>query len=218
MKNQIPKWAKPYLTKDQQQEIIDLIKQVESKTNGEILPVIANKSTEAPFLFYFNLSVAIIIVLIIDSLLYMYTQLPMDSYIYSLLAAPILAFILGKSEKWIRFVIPKVYQQKCVDEKAMLSFYHNITEQTQFQTGVLIYVSLLEHQVEILADKAIAEKVPPETWQIIVDKFIERIKAGEFFEGLKQSLLDAAEPLEEHFPKSEGNQNEIKNVVIFHQH
>ena len=79
MKKQIPKWAKPYLTKDQQQEVIDLIKQVEMKTNGEILPVIANKSTEAPFLFYFNLSVSIIIVLIIDSLLYMYTELPMDS-------------------------------------------------------------------------------------------------------------------------------------------
>lgn len=218
MKKTIPNWASQYITDEQQKEVIGIIKKVESKTNGELLPIVANKSTEAPFLYYFNLTIAIMLVLIADSILYFYTDLTLNSYIYSLLAAPFLAFLFSKSEAWTRFIIPKAYQKKCVHEKAMLSFYHNITEQTQFQTGILIYISLLEHQVEILADKSIAKKLPAETWQIIVDKFIEKIKNGEFYEGLKQALLDSSLPLEEHFPKTENNENEIHDVVIFHQH
>lgn len=218
MNHKVPSWAKVYLTNDQQKEIVELIKSVETKTNGELLPVIANKSTVAPFLFYFNLSIAIVLVLILDSLLYMYTSFSLNSYIYSLLAAPVLAIAMGRSERWFRFIVPTAYQKQCVHERAMLSFYHNITEQTQFQTGVLIYISLLEHQVEILADKSIAKKLPPETWQKIVDKFIAKIKAGEFYEGLKQSLIDSSVHLEEHFPKTSGNENEIHDIVIFHQH
>lgn len=218
MNSKVPTWATPYLNQQQQTEIINLIKKAETKTNGEILPIVANKSTVAPFLFYFNFSIAIILVLLADALSYLYYPLSLDFYIYNLIAAPFLAIIFGQSKKWFRYIVPQSYQKQCVHEKAMLSFYHNITEHTEFQTGVLIYVSVLEQKVEILADKAIAKKLPADIWQKIVNEFIVKIKSGEFFDGLKNAINECSQHLEEHFPKSDRNTNEIKDAVIFHQH
>lgn len=45
-------------------------------------------------------------------------------------------------------------------------------------TGILILVSLLEHRVQVLADKGINDRVPPGTWDGLVNGIIDGIRTG----------------------------------------
>lgn len=71
---------------------------------------------------------------------------------------------------------------------------------TEDNCGVLVYVNLADHQVEIIADRAINRKVTPEQWQRICGTMTEGFRQGDY----GRSTLDAIEQvnalLREHFP------------------
>jgi putative membrane protein len=80
---------------------------------------------------------------------------------------------------------------------------------THDRTGVLIYVSLRERRVQIIADTAIHAKVGTAFWDAEVKKIAEGIRAGRAAEGLASAILSIGERLAVHFPKHEGSQNEL---------
>src|SRR5690606_2803837 len=55
---------------------------------------------------------------------------------------------------------------------------------THGRTGILIYLSMCEHRAEIVADEAIASKVPPETWGEAMAAMLPHIKAGRRADGM----------------------------------
>lgn len=73
---------------------------------------------------------------------------------------------------------------------------------TEENCGVLVYINLADHQVEIVADRGIARCVPPEGWQTIcrtmTDGFAQRIYHDSAIAGLKQ--MNAL--LRTHFPEN----------------
>ncbi|MES2956989.1 MAG: TPM domain-containing protein [Pseudomonadota bacterium] len=85
---------------------------------------------------------------------------------------------------------------------------------TEANNGVLIYLLLAEHAIEIVADRGLARHVPPEQWQGIVAGMGEAFRAGRYEEGL-QTAVDAVDALLRlHFPLSAGtiNPNELPNA------
>src|SRR5262245_50345974 len=56
-------------------------------------------------------------------------------------------------------------------------------DQTREHTGVLIFVSIAEHHVEIIADTGINAVVPPGTWDQAVAAFVAEVRAGRVVEG-----------------------------------
>jgi len=82
---------------------------------------------------------------------------------------------------------------------------------TKSATGVVIYVSLFEHMVAVLGDRAISEKVTDADWQQVCDTVVRGMRAGRPAEGLAEGIAQCGDLLAKHFPVDKGDVNELTN-------
>jgi putative membrane protein len=83
--------------------------------------------------------------------------------------------------KWMPlrlFLTPKATKLARVRNHAISLFKVGTESKTVGRTGVLLYVSMLEHRAEIVADEAIASKVAPEVWGDAMVALLDHVKAG----------------------------------------
>ncbi|MBS1158879.1 MAG: hypothetical protein H6R15_1298 [Proteobacteria bacterium] len=80
---------------------------------------------------------------------------------------------------------------------------------TEENCGVLIYVQLVDRQVEILADRGIAAKVPQAEWDAICRRMEAAFTAGDYRAGALAAIQRAGALLGEHFPAGANNPNEL---------
>lgn len=71
---------------------------------------------------------------------------------------------------------------------------------TEHNCGVLIYVLMSEHRIEIVADRGIARRVKPEEWTAICDGMRENFAAGQWRAGALHGITQVHALLEKHFP------------------
>ncbi len=86
---------------------------------------------------------------------------------------------------------------------------------TENNNGVLIYLLLAEHRIEIVADRGLSRHVPPEQWAAIVDGMSAAFKAGRFEQGLAAAIDAVDGLLQRHFPLAPGqiNPNELPDIA-----
>jgi uncharacterized membrane protein len=89
-------------------------------------------------------------------------------------------------------------------ERAIAMFGKLRVWDTEQNNGVLIYLLLAEHAIEIVADRGLAQKVDPGTWQAIVRHMSEAFRQGRFEDGLTKALEEVSALLVEHFPLGPG--------------
>lgn len=86
-------------------------------------------------------------------------------------------------------------------------------EKTRDKTGVLIFLLLSEHKLQILADAGINEKVQAGTWAEIAQSITAEFKSGKYFDGLTGGLSQAGKLLQTHFPAKHDDTDELSNDV-----
>lgn len=70
---------------------------------------------------------------------------------------------------------------------------------TEQNNGVLIYVLLAEHAIEIVADRGLARHVAPAQWRAMVAHMAEAFQDKRYEDGLTQALEEASAVLMQHF-------------------
>jgi uncharacterized membrane protein len=78
---------------------------------------------------------------------------------------------------------------------------------TAQNNGVLIYLLLAEHAIEIVADRGLNDKVDPASWQLLLERMRGAFQAGEFESGLKEAVAQVSQLLLSHFPLAPGQSN-----------
>lgn len=78
---------------------------------------------------------------------------------------------------------------------------------TEHNNGVLIYLLLAEHAIEIVADRGLARCVPQAHWQALVGGMRQAFREGRFEEGLLQAVDAVDALLVQHFPLAPGEAN-----------
>jgi len=101
-------------------------------------------------------------------------------------------------------------------ERAVAMFGKLRVWDTERNNGVLIYLLLAEHAIEIVADRGLARKVDPGTWQALVGRMSESFRQGRFEDGLTQALEEVSALLVEHFPLAPGepDANELPDEPV----
>lgn len=101
-----------------------------------------------------------------------------------------------------------------VRARAVMMFSKLRVWDTAQNNGVLIYLLLAEHAIELVADRGLNDKVPPAQWQAMVDRMREAFRAGRFEDGLTQALEEVSALLVQHFPQDggKGNPNELPDA------
>jgi uncharacterized membrane protein len=87
---------------------------------------------------------------------------------------------------------------------------------TAHNNGVLIYLCLAEHAIELVADRGIDQRVGTEFWAAMVKRLSTALAAGQFESGLAQSVQEVNTVLTQHFALETGerNPNELPDTVV----
>lgn len=85
-------------------------------------------------------------------------------------------------------------------ERAITQFGKLRVWDTEHNNGVLIYLLLAEHAIEIVADRGLAQRVPEATWHTLVQRLGQALRAGQYEDGLTEVLADVSALLVAHFP------------------
>ncbi len=85
---------------------------------------------------------------------------------------------------------------------------------TEENSGVLVYVLLADHRVEIVADRGY-RPVTEEEWRAICQQMEAAFGAGEYRRGALEGVLGCAKHAAQLFPSEGGGPNELPDPVVF---
>ena len=87
---------------------------------------------------------------------------------------------------------------------------------TEQNNGVLIYLLLAEHSIEVVADRGLNPHVSPEAWLAMVRRLSSALHEGQFEAGLTQAIEEVSAILRAHFALAEGthNPNELPDTPL----
>jgi putative membrane protein len=112
------------------------------------------------------------------------------------------------------FLVPRRVRNRRVRERAVTCFKVGAERRTHGRTGILIYLSLAEHRAEIVADEAIATIVDAEVWGEAMAAMLTELRAGHVADGLIAAVEQVGAVLAKHFPRAEGDINELPDRLI----
>jgi putative membrane protein len=113
-----------------------------------------------------------------------------------------------------RLLIPRGVAAARVTARAFSLFAERGIHRTEHRTGILIFLSELEHRVVILGDRTIHERLGESGWQAHVDHIVAAVRRNQAAQGILDVLDRLAASLAELVPATEGDRNELSNRVV----
>jgi putative membrane protein len=200
-----------FLNAKDAERISSAITGAERNTSGEIVAVVADQSSRyehVPFMW------AALLALIIPWPLIHFTWMPVQ-VIFLIQLLVFLGLLLLAWHPRVRMsLVPRAVLRANTRRRASEQFLAQNLHTTTGRTGVLIFVSVAEKRVEIIADSAIDALVPKGTWQGIVNDFTAEIGAGRHVAGFERAISRVGELLAQHFPPGGGEANELPDHLI----
>jgi putative membrane protein len=192
-------------------EVEHAIEVAERKTSGDIVVVIARESGGY---FYVPYLWASLIALVLPWPLIHWTWMPVQEiYLLQLATFAVLAVILHYRP--LRFaLVPGSVKRQNAHRRAMEQFLAQNLHTTSGRTGVLLFVSVAERYVEVIADEGVHAKVPDSEWRDIVDELTASIGRGEAAKGLVSAVRRIGDHLAAHFPADKDHTHALPNHLI----
>jgi hypothetical protein len=83
---------------------------------------------------------------------------------------------------------------------------------TEENTGVLVYVQLVDRCIEIVADRGIARAIPQSAWDALCGRMQAAFGERRFEQGAAAGVAEIGERLAAHFPAEGANPDELPNA------
>ena len=80
---------------------------------------------------------------------------------------------------------------------------------TEENSGVLIYVELVDRKIEIVADRGIANRVAQSEWDAVCQAMQHAFRQNQYEAGALEAVAAVTEILARHFPAKDVNPNEL---------
>lgn len=211
--------AQGFLSQEDREKIIQAVREAEQGTAGEIVPMVVSQSYSYPMADIIGAGVlAIPAALALSRFISarFWISDPDHWLFLGILTLCFLSFHQAcKRILWLKrlFISPREIQEE-VDEAATLHFFREGLHQTRERTGILIFISVFERRVRVLADQGINEKVSTDQWDRIVHIITDGIRQKSQAEAVCLAVKEAGRILGVHFPMEPDDRNELKNLVI----
>lgn len=182
------------------------VRAAELSTSGEIVPVILERSDE-----YFELRLggaALAAFAAGAALAWLRPEVahwivPTQIGVFALAA-----WLLG-ARRLLGALLPHRLKDARVVRAAEAAFLETGVAETSARTGILIFVSLLERRVVVLADRGIHARVAEGTWDGVVELVVAGIRAERAEHGLVDGIRRCGEILARHLPRRAEDANEL---------
>ncbi len=223
------KKASTYFSDQQIKLIEQAVSHAEKNTSGEIVPVIASVSgrydrAEDLFGLFFSLMILTIAWFctaetnIIEGQWEAQTTGTLSLawvlgiVFFSFLLGTLLAILFPSLSL---LFISKQEMKEEVMRSAQQAFHQLRIHGTEEATGVLIYISLYEKNVQILGDATISAKLTQQDWDEVCQLAISGMKSRQAINQLVEAIELCGKLLSSHFPIAEDDQNELPNKLNF---
>ncbi len=110
--------------------------------------------------------------------------------------------------------LAEVWRGVSARQRAIDGFSRLRVWDTAENNGILIYVQLADHAIEIIADRGIAARVDEAEWHAIARKMEAAYHAGDFRAGSLAGVAAVSALLAAHFPPGPANPNELPNQPV----
>ena len=189
------------------------IKEIEASTDAELVLIIRARSgsyTHADYLFGFIVSVIILLFVLFSPIEFHQIWVPIDVAI----AFAAGAFISSRSNFLRRLFSTEKYRLKVTRTAAAAMFYEAGIANTNAEMGVLIYLSLLERKLELIADRGVLRRVPAQEWNRELAE-LERIGHKPEPTSFVLAIREFGTLLTSHVPATGENPNELPDLPRF---
>ncbi len=101
-------------------------------------------------------------------------------------------------------------------ERAVTMFGKLRVWDTEHNNGVLIYLLLAEHAIEVVADRGLNRHVSAAEWRQLTAGMAVAFRQGDYEGGLSEAIAAVGQVLVKHFPVSglEANPNELPDAPV----
>ena len=188
-------------------EIAKAIREIEKQTNAEMVVVVRGRSgsyRHADYLFGAIIALIGLVFVLFSPVEFHTYWIPFD--VIALFLAG--AWVSSRGD-WIRRLLTsRKFRSQAARTGAAAMFWEAGIANTSAENGVLIYLSLLEGRLEVIADRGILKAAPPLEWNQCVFELKQVGRAATpqtFIEGLRM----IGKLLAEHLPATGENPNEL---------
>lgn len=211
--------AQKFLTAREYDQINAAVEAAEKLTAGEIVCMVQSASYHYPMSEVIGgatlaLPTALVLTPLVGGWLWLGTQ---NMWIFLSILAPVfvLCHWLVRSCPWLkRLFISKREITEEVEEAAVTSFFKHGLYRTKEGTGILIFISVFERKVWVLADKGIDAKVSSDHWQSVVADITQGIRDKQAAASICRAIETIGRTLATHFPVAPDDINELENIIV----
>ena len=192
------------ISKEDHERIAIAIHSAEAKTSGEIVCVLAQASSHTTAL---PILIAAVVALAMPWLLVTFTAMT----VHRILSLQVVAFLVLLTLLCLPRVrvalMPPKARRAIAHRAAMEQFKSRGIGRRKDRSGILIFVSLAERYARIIADDAIAARVPQSEWQAAVDAMVDHMRDGRIADGFITAINVCGNEFAKHFPRTATNKD-----------
>ncbi|MGB4269344.1 MAG: TPM domain-containing protein [Spirochaetota bacterium] len=201
------------------QAIIAAVKKAEKMTSAEIVPAVVNASYHYPLASVYAAAVlalpcAIALTHYIGPLFYYHKDNLWIFTAFFFLLFIVFKVTIAKSIFLMRLFINPREAETEVKEAAITAFYKHGLYKTANKNGVLIYISLLEKKVWILADEDAHKKIEQDFWDSCVTQIVTGMRQKQFVVALCTVIETIGQRLAKEYPVKPDDVDELKNIIV----
>ena len=193
--------------------LTDCVKKIEATTDAELVLVVRARSgpyCHADYLFGAIVAFAGLLFLLFS---------PFDFHQYWVAIDVALLFVIGavitsRSNSLRRLLTTKKFRSAAVRRGAAAMFYEAGIANTNAEMGVLIYLSVLERRLELIADRGVLKGVNALEWNQLLFELHESGRTADA-QALQAGLESLGALLSKHLPATGENPNELPDAPRF---
>ena len=186
----------PLFSETERQRIQEAVAEAEARTSGEIVPYIVDRSDRYDVATWRGAALGALCALAAGLLLSIVYDGWGLAWLYAHWGTTLLATLGGTAGALFGTYVPALTRllagaerlDQTVHRRALQAFVEEEVFTTRDRTGILLFVSLLEHRIEVVGDVGINRKVDPDEWADIVETIRAGIQAGQLARGLTEAI------------------------------
>lgn len=197
------------------------VKEAEGKISGEIVPVIVEKSGvytianyKGSLIFGAVVFFAMVILdrYVLDDASHTLFYDPLFIFTVVMVGAALGALLPNLFSGLKRSLVSRAYLDESCRQSAENAFLEEEIFNTRHRTGIMIFISLFEHEVIVMADRGISKVVEQKEWDNIVSELISHIRSGNFVGGIESGIKSCGQILlDKGFHKTSDDINELRD-------
>jgi len=203
---------KKYLSATDEEKIRRAVADAESRSRGEIVPMIVHASDHYGHLRVAG-GIACAVAAYVAGLVLRPTLHPSWFLLFGT-AGFVAGSLLFRLDGVMRLFLTDRERTAKVFDRALRAFYQHALHTTRESTGILILASLLERRVQIIADRGIHDRVGDATWRKAAEALTRSLKERRAADGFCDAIAICGEALACHFPTGADNPNELPDRPI----